>query len=164
MRIENKLNSIDEVRTISNLQDVNTDLITTLIGKKLGSGAYRAVYEHNWDDKWVIKVESNSTHCNLTEYILWDEIQGLCGNLSWVKEWFAPIQWISPNGKLLCMQKTSEFPKNKKLTRPKEIPAFFTDVKWENFGWIGNRFVCHDYGFLYKFIKYEKKIQKVKQW
>jgi len=57
------------------------------------------------------------------------------------------------------MQKTEEKP-NK--PRPKEIPDFFTDIKWDNFGWIGNKFVCHDYGFLYRFIKYENKMRKIK--
>jgi len=162
MRIQNNLNSIDEVHTLSKLQDVNTDLITTLLGEKLGSGTYRSVYKHNWDDNWVIKIEPNNTNCNETEYILWDEVQGLIGDLAWVKDWFAPIHWISPNGKILCMQRTYPYPKNKKLQRPDKIPSFFTDVKWGNFGWIGNKFVCHDYGFIYKFIKYENKMQKVK--
>jgi len=162
LRIQNNLNSIDEVNIITKLQDVNTDLITTLLGKKIGQGTYRTVYQHNWDKDYVIKIEPNNTECNMTEYILWDKIRGLKNELAWVKEWFAPVLWMSPNGKILCMQKTYEEPKNKKLERPKEIPAFFTDVRWVNFGWIGNRFVCHDYGFLYKFIKYEKKMQKLK--
>ena len=161
IRLQNNLNSINEVNTISKLQDVNTDLIITLLGKKIGSGECRAVYQHNWDKNWVIKVEPNNTECNTTEFMLWDEIRGLKNELAWVKDWFAPVIWMSPNGKILCMQKTSEYPKNKKLERPKEIPAFFTDVKWDNFGWIGNRFVCHDYGFLYKFIKYKKKMQRI---
>lgn len=163
IRLENNLNSIEEVSTLSKLQDVNTDLIITLLGKKIGSGVYRAVYEHNWDEDWVIKIEPNSTECNLTEFMLWDEIRGLKNELEWVKDWFAPVLWMSPNGKILCMQKTSEFPKNKKLERPREIPAFLSDVKRDNFGWIGNKFVCHDYGFIFKFIKYEKKMQKIKK-
>lgn len=162
IRLRNNLNSIDELHTISQFQDVNTDLIITLLGEKIGSGSYRAVYQHNWDDKWVIKIEPNSTDCNVTEFMLWDEVRGLKNKLAWVKEWFAPVLWMSPNGKILCMQKTAEYPKNKKLQRPTEVPAFFTDVKWSNFGWIGNKFVCHDYGFLYKFIKYENKMQKLK--
>lgn len=163
VRLENNLNSIEEVCTLSHLQDVNTDLILSLCGKKLGSGVYRAVYDYNFDDKYVIKIEPRSTECNITEYMLWDEINGLTNDLAWVKGWFAPVLWMSPNGKILVMEKTSEFPKNKKLERPKSVPAFFTDLKRDNWGWIGNRFVCHDYGFLYKFIKYEKKMQKIKK-
>ena len=162
-RLENNLNSIEEVSTISRLQDVNTDLILSLLGQKLGSGVYRSVYNYNLDDKYVIKIEPNATDSNISEYLLWDEIRGLCGDLEWVKEWFAPVKWMSPNGKILIMEKTFEYPKNKKLERPIEVPVFFTDLKRDNWGWIGNKFVCHDYGFLWKFIKYEKKMQKIKK-
>ena len=162
IRLENNLNSIEEVNIISKLQDVNTDLITTLIGKKLGQGTYRAVYQHNWDKDWVIKIEPNNTSSNISEYMLWDEIQGLINKLAWVKEWFALVLWMSPNGKILCMQKTSQEPKNRKLEIPDKVPAFLADVKLDNFGWIGNKFVCHDYGFLHKFIKYENKMQTIK--
>jgi|SRR6478736_9648002 len=158
VRLENKLNSIQEVSSLSLLQDINTDLILSLCGKKIGSGAYRTVYDYNLNDKYVIKLEPNATDCNISEYILWDEIQGLKGDLEWVKSWFAKVIWMSPNGKILVMEKTSENPKKE---RPREVPAFFTDLKYDNWGWIGNRFVCHDYGFLYKFIKYEKKMQKI---
>lgn len=162
IRLENNLNSIEQVATISKLQDVNTDLITSLLGQKLGEGCYRAVYQHNWSKDWVIKIEPNNTDSNVTEFMLWQEICGLRNQLAWVKEWFAPIYWMSPNGKILCMHKTAEEPKNSKLERPEEVPKFFSDVKWDNFGWIGNKFVCHDYAIAYKFIKYENKMQKIK--
>lgn len=157
-RLDNNLNSISEVFTLSQLQDVNTDLILSLCGKKLGAGVYRTVYEYNLDNRYVIKIEPNTTESNITEYLLWSEIKGLIGTLAWVKDWFAPILWMSPNGKILVMRKTEEKP-NKE--RPKSIPLFFTDLKRDNFGWIGNKFVCHDYGFFHKFIKYEKKMQTI---
>ncbi len=156
IRLTNRLNNVDEVSTLSQLQDVNTDLILTLCGEKLGSGSYRSVYEFNMNpNKMVVKVEPKSTDCNIAEFLLWDEIQGLKGNLAWVKEWFAPIHWCSPNGKVLIMERTKQLDKE----RPKKVPYFFTDVKADNFGWIGNKFVCHDYGFIHKFVKYEKKYQ-----
>lgn len=157
-RLYNNLNSIKEVCTISHLQDVNTDLILSLCGNKIGSGQFRYVYEYNLDSNYVIKIEPNNTESNITEHILWDEIKGLCGDLDWVSKWFAPVLWMSPNGKILVMQKTEEKPDKE---RPREIPAFFSDLKRDNFGWIGNRFVCHDYGMIFKFIKYEKKMQKI---
>lgn len=163
-RLENNLNSIKEISTISQLQDVNIDLILSLCGKKIGGGSHRSVYEYNFDNNYVIKIEPNSTDSNMTEYLLWKEIQGLTGELEWVKNWFAPVLWISPNAKILVMQRTYEESKirGKILERPKEVPEFFTDLKYDNWGWIGNKFVCHDYGFLYKFIKYTKKMQKIK--
>lgn len=156
IRLTNRLNNVDEVSTLSQLQDVNTDIILTLCGEKLGSGSYRSVYEFNMNpNKMVVKVEPKSTDCNIAEFLLWDEIQGLKGNLAWVKEWFAPIHWCSPNGKVLIMERTKQLDKE----RPKKVPYFFTDVKADNFGWIGKQFVCHDYGFIHKFVKYEKKYQ-----
>lgn len=157
-KLANNLNSLAELSTLSQLQDVNTDLILSLCGKKIGSGVYRTVYDYNLDDRYVIKLEPNNTDANIAEFILWDEIRGLSGDLKWVKDWFAPVLWISPNNKVLIMQKTEEKP-NKE--RPKKVPAFFTDLKRDNWGWLGNRFVCHDYGFLYKFIKYEKKFTTI---
>lgn len=157
LRLENRLNNIDEVATLSKLQDVNTDLITMICGEKIGSGAYRSVYEYNFNpNKMVVKIEPYSTDSNINEYQIWYEVQGLCGDLSWVKEWFAPIHYCSPNGKIIIMERTRQLDK----PLPEKVPWFFTDVKIDNFGWIGNRFVCHDYGFIHSFMKYDKKFKK----
>ena len=162
VRLSNDLNSTQEICSISNNQDVISDLISMICGKKIGSGSFRDVYGFNIDpNRWVVKIEPKNTDCNITEFLLWDEIQGLKGNLAWVKEWFAPIQWCSPNGKVIIMERTSKYPKTKTLQRPKKVPDFFMDIKSDNFGWIGDKFVCHDYGFINRFIKYEKKFRPV---
>ena len=158
MKLSNNLNNIEEVCNLFHLQDVNTDLILMMLGRKLGSGTYRSVYEYNMNPKLVVKIEPNSTECNITEFLLWDEIRELKGNLAWVKDWFAPVHYCSPNGKILIMEKTVKKDKEK----PKKVPHFMSDVKDNNFGWIGNKFVCHDYGFIYKFINYNKKLVNVK--
>ena len=160
-RLENRLNSITELCELSGSQDVNTDIILTLCGKKIGSGSSRSVYEFNMDPKkLVVKIEGETLHNpNLVEYWLWDEIRGLKGSLAWVKQWFAPIRFCSPNGRILIMERTSQ---DGKKERPNKIPEFFSDVHINNFGWLNGKFVCHDYGFLYKFVKYEKKFQNVK--
>lgn len=156
-RLENRLNSHYELNKILSYQDVTTDLILMICGEKIASGWFRDVYEFNFNPKkYVVKIERGNTDCNITEYLLWDEIQGLCNNLSWVKEWFAPILYCSPNGKILIMERTKELNRKK----PDKVPDFFTDVKESNFGWIGKRLVCHDYGFIYRFIKYSKVFKK----
>ena len=114
--------------------------------------------EGNLDEKYVIKIEPRNTNCNQVEYTLWEEIKGLTGDLAWVKDWFAPVKWISPNGRILLMQKTKE-DFNKEY--PEKIPKFMWDVKPDNFGWIGKNLVCHDYGQFYSFIEYSKKMKKV---
>ena len=55
------------------------------------------------------------------------------------------------------MQKTKETKKEK----PDKVPEFLWDVNEWNFGWIGDNYVCHDYGQFYGFIEYSKKMKKV---
>lgn len=162
MRLTNRLNSTEEIYTLSNLASVNTDIILMLCGEKIGSGATRAVYEYNMNPKkFVVKIEPlDINDCNLQEYLLWQEIKGLTGNLAWVKDWFAPVHYCSPNGKVLIMERTYP-PSQLTGNLPKKVPEFMSDIKLQNFGWIGKKFVCHDYGFIYKFIKYEKKFKVV---
>lgn len=156
---ENRLNNLDETHTIWKQQDLVTDLILSLCGEELGSGSFRKVYQYNPHPDYVIKLEYNNHNCNFTEAMLWNEIQHLKGTKAWVKDWFAPVDWISPNGRVLVMRKTEQRPKKKK---PEKVPSFLWDVKDDNFGWIGNKFVCHDYGQFYNFIEYKKTFKKAK--
>lgn len=160
MRLSNNLNDIVDTHNVLSWQDISTDMVLSLCGKNLGDGCIRSAYVYNLDDKYVIKLESGNSGHNLVEYLLWQEIKELQGDLEWVKTWFAPIKWISPNGKLLVMERTFEKPDKE---RPTTVPAFFTDLKRNNWGWIGNKFVCHDYAFICKFINYSSKMQKIKK-
>jgi hypothetical protein len=157
IRLENNINSVKELKNIYSNQDVISEIIISMVGERIGNGTYRSVYNYNLDDKYVIKLEKENTDCNIIEYTLWQEIQCLKGNLAWVKDWFAPVLWCSPNGKVLVMEKTKWVDGK---TPPQEVPDFFTDIKENNFGWIGSKFVCHDYGFLFRFVKYTKKFRK----
>lgn len=150
--------------------NVGIDAIMCLLGPKVGEGQFRAVYEHALDPTKVIKVEygherkevhdsvKNNSFCNVQEYLLYREIEGLKGSLSWVKDWFAPIHWISPSGHILCMERTFE---KENIKRPSKVPEFLLDVKSSNFGWIGDKFVCHDYANVSAMVKYERKMMKV---
>jgi len=158
IRLENKLNNLAETANLLTWQDASTDLVLCMLGKQLGEGVYRSVYEYNLDPKYVIKIEPRNTECNMSEYMLWDEIRGLKNELAWVKDWFAPIKYISPNGKILVMERAYEKPQKE---RPRKVPKFFSDCKRDNWGWIGNKFVCYDYGFLHRFIKYENKFKTI---
>ena len=158
MRLEDNLSDLQRVTDLLNIAPISLDFVTSMCGKHLGSGTYRSVFEYNLDEKYVIKIEPRNTNCNQVEYTLWEEIKGLTGDLAWVKDWFAPVKWISPNGRILLMQKTKE-DFNKEY--PEKIPKFMWDVKPDNFGWIGKNLVCHDYGQFYSFIEYSKKMKKV---
>lgn len=159
MVLEDTLLDIDRANSLLKIPSISLDLVTSLCGDFLGSGTFRSVFDYNLDNKYVIKIEPRNTNCNQTEYAIWDEVRWLKGDLAWVTKWFAPIKWISPNGRILVMQKTSKKPRKEK---PKKIPAFLWDVKEDNFGWIGNNYVCHDYGQFYNLIHYSKKMKKVK--
>ncbi|CAG5001882.1 hypothetical protein DYBT9275_02760 [Dyadobacter sp. CECT 9275] len=160
-------------RALIESHHVGVDLIMCILGRRISDGNFRAVYEHALDPTKVIKIEygfsRKDTHdcimqnsfCNIQEFLLWREIEGLTGKLKWVKNWFAPIEWISPSGHIMCMEKTEQLPDRK---RPGKIPEFLWDVKQENFGWIGDKFVCHDYAHVSALITYEKKFQKVKDY
>lgn len=155
--------TIAQTKNLLNLEPIAKDLTYCLLGEPIGSGVYRSVFANQLNQKEVIKIEIPSdklgnVFCNVQEYILWSEIKGLCGSLAWVKDWFAPVKWISPAGNILCMQRTCERPAKKK---PTKIPKFLWDVKEANFGWIGNNYVCHDYGSVHAFIEYRKTLKDV---
>ena len=159
--IEDNLFNMDEARKILASPVLSYDFIAAFLGKKLGSGCYRSVYDYNLgrDKDYVIKIEPGFSNCNHNEAQTWSEVSYFTGKLEWVKKWFAPVKWISPNGKVLCMEKT--IPEHKKLKRPDMVPAFLNDFKYDNFGWIGNDFVCHDYGQLWNMTNYTSKKIKV---
>jgi len=159
MKLEDRLDKIETICDLSRNVAVATDLITSLCGEHLATGAFREVYNYNLDHRYVVKIEPCNSNCNIVEYMIWDEVKGLINNSEWVKKWFAPVKWISPNGRILVMQKTKV---NHKKKKPEKIPAFLWDIKEENFGWIGNDFVCHDYGQFYNMIHYPKKMVKAK--
>lgn len=159
--IEDELLDAERANAMLKIPAVGYDFVTSLCGEHLGSGAFRSVFNYVLDDKYVIKVEPKNTNCNTIEYMMYNEIQHLSGDLEWVKKWFAPVKWISPNGRLLVMQKTKPHNNKTKKKRPCKIPKFLWDVKEENFGWIGNNYACHDYGQLYNLIDYSKKMVKI---
>lgn len=162
IRLSNRLNDIKELSAISQLESVNSDLIKMFIGKHIGSGYYRSVFEFNpRPDKYVVKIEHNDTNCNTNEFLIWEEVSWLVGDLAWVKDWFAPILYMSPNGKILIQERTSMYGSGGQ-EYPSEVPDFFSDVKLDNFGWLNKKFVCHDYGFINRFIKYNKRFRKAK--
>lgn len=159
MKLEDNLNDVKSTSDILGVAPIATDLVTSLCGKFLGSGSARSVFEYNLDPKYVIKVEPLNSNNNHVEFLIWEGVKYLQGELEWVKKWFAPVKWISPNGRLLVMEKTK--PHDYEKSRPKKIPKFLSDVKPNNFGWLGENYVCHDYAQFYNMIQYPKGMQKI---
>lgn len=117
------------------------DLWDIFIGKKLGSGAFRDVYDLKFfhgDTDAVLKVQRED-RCfdNILEYDFWwrasPELQ----------KWLAPCIYISKNGKFLVQVKVTEIsPKE----MPAKVPACLGDVYYSNWGKTKkNKIVCCDY-------------------
>lgn len=124
------------------LQETGDEFFNALCGKVLGKGMTRVVYELPiTNNEWCVKVEEGyDRHFqNNAEWMVWNAAQ----YVPWAKPWFAPCQWISPNGRVLVMRQTEPL-QRKQL--PEKVPYFFTDLKLENFGMLNGRIVCHDYG------------------
>lgn len=121
-------------------EHVEYDFFRMFCGERLGGGQGREVWSFGLDDKYVIKFEGGDhSFQNVLEWNLWNDAKEM-GNPD-VLKWLAPCDRISANGQILIMERTKPAKKY-----PDQIPAFFTDTKRNNFGMIGNRFVCHDYG------------------
>lgn len=140
------LNSTDfykKADLIRERPEVAMDALHLLLGKHLGTGAFRDVYEYAMDPKWVMKVQKNrDCHNNLIEHEIWRDVSYTDYN-----KWFAPCNWISDNGLILMQRKIIPLTYKDKNKIPKEIPYFFTDIKPDNFGWLGKQLVCHDYDY-----------------
>jgi hypothetical protein len=124
---------------MSDSSAVHREAFWLLANRKIGSGIARTVYDSQVLKGCVIKVEDTScSFQNVMEWQAWQRVSGT----DWAK-WFAPCKWISPSGTVLVMERTR--PASPKET-PGRLPVFLTDTKRENYGVLGKRFVCHDYG------------------
>jgi hypothetical protein len=112
-------------------------LVSILCDRQIGSGMSRTVYDSRVLEDYVIKFEETSgCFQNQLEWEIWH-------NVKYTKfaKWFAPCEWISDNGSVLIMKKTTPASKY-----PDKMPAFLTDFKKTNYGIYKNHLVCHDYG------------------
>lgn len=128
------------VDTVSHFQStLSKDVRDMLIGESIAYGAHRHVFNHASDATLVVKLEDIAKHFyNVNEWQAWERIR-----YTPFAKWFAPCVDISPCGTVLLMKKAKAVTAEE---LPKLVPAFFTDLKAENWGKLGKRFVCVDYG------------------
>lgn len=117
---------------------VSNEMIAFFLGKKLGSGQFRDVYELASDTTKVVKVDSRGTasFSNVMEWEIWRD----CPN-EWAK-WLAPCYSISFSGNVLIQARIEPL-----RAFPKRVPSFLTDIKRANWGLYKGRPVCCDYGY-----------------
>lgn len=121
---------------------ISRDLFDLVIGPQIGSGFGRLVFEYLPDKSKVIKVElKKESFQNVIEWETWEH----CKDTS-LRSFLAPCHSISGYGSILIQTRTLTPPKSFKW--PKRMPAFLCDFKHQNYGLIGRRLVCHDYGLL----------------
>lgn len=117
---------------------VEKDVFQMLCGERIAEGSAREVFECAYDDSLVVKIENGAqSFQNITEWQLWHDAQFHTA----ASKWLAPCEKISPCGLVLIQRKTKPA-----KSFPDRLPVWITDTKRSNFGRIGGRFVCHDYG------------------
>lgn len=117
------------------------DLVNAIFGERIGKGASRETFVYEPNPKYVIKLEDRGHWFqNIQEWNTWLEVKDTKH-----AKWFAPCQWISPTGTILLQERTTVVARR---DVPTKIPEYFTDLKLANFGWLGDNFVCHDYGII----------------
>ena len=118
---------------------VSLDFLDLFLGKNIGSGCARDVYLCRIDPSLVIKIEMGfESFQNILEWNFWTDVE----HNKEISKWLAPCEWISGAGTIL-IQKRVEPIRESEL--PKEIPAFLTDLKKDNFGILNKKFVSFDY-------------------
>lgn len=120
---------------------IHSEAFHMLKGEKIGSGMSRVVWSSPiWPD-CVIKIEDSVAHFqNVIEWETWQNVK----DTPYAK-WFAPCRWISHSGSILIMERTK--PAADK-SYPDRMPKFLCDFKKANYGMLGKRLVCHDYGLM----------------
>lgn len=131
------------------------ELLKAIGGERIGRGIYRDVYEVRDNPKYVIKIERKPGSGNFANACEWINY---CNNRDWHKlgPWLADCLTINKNGTVLIQRKV-EFRDRDKY--PDKIPSIFTDTKYQNFGWIGDRFVCCDYPY-FKVVGFGMRVAK----
>lgn len=115
------------------------DVANMVLGDLHGYGTTRAIYTHATDPTLMVKVETDAgSYNNIMEWEAWKSVKD-----TEFAKWFAPCVQISGAGLVLTMKKCTVATARE---LPRKVPAFFTDLKAENWGWYEDRFVCLDYG------------------
>lgn len=140
--------------------EVHDALSGLIFGDEIGRGAFRIAYEYPLDDSLIIKgaFDQRGIQSNIIEYKIWQDIQ-YADHLS---KWFAPVVGISANGRYLIMKKARMSEDTKEF--PDRIPHFFTDLKYQNYGFIGKQLVCVDYGSFVFSTGMTKRLVKADWW
>jgi len=130
------------------------EMLDMILGEYLGSGISRAVFVYKPDIRFVIKVEISSYSANILEWRTWHNFK----EDKRISKWLCPIKDISTHGLFLIQKRAKKIEDTSLL--PLKLPTFLSDIKSDNFGWIGKQLVMVDYTWLK--LKAETKLRTVK--
>lgn len=135
---------------------ISGDFLQLFAGDAIAAGSTRIVCK-GINNSTVIKFETCAKRFqNIMEWETWQIIKHTP-----FKRWFAPCIDISDNGAILIQ----EFCRDMELKElPEELPAFFCDIKKDNFGIYNDLVVCRDYGNSYLIDNGANKRMKKAEW
>lgn len=147
------------VSIIKNVKSVS-EFKKQYCGQHLGEGTHRDVYVFTKDHKWVVKIEKDMSDLQFINAMEWQ-------NWNWnlyfevLNKFLAPCLTISKCGRILIQRRAKREIDGGSSKYPTHLPNWITDIKRQNFGWIGKRFVCIDYPHL---INIQFRMRKAKYW
>lgn len=119
---------------------INAECRNLICGERLGGGQHREVFRHAFDLNLVVKIEAGTR--GFSNIIEWETYHAADAKL---QVWLCPCIAISPSGAVLIQRYASPIRANE---LPKRAPACLTDFKISNWGMLGDKPVCIDYGML----------------
>jgi hypothetical protein len=143
--------AIKQIFSLCELPPIGIDSCGFILGEFIGKGAYREVYNFPFKSNTVIKVAKDS-YANILEWEIWKSVKGTPN-----EKWFCPCLYMSREGYFLIQPKCKPLKDSDKL--PKNLPAFFDDVRRNNWGWYKGNLVCFDYQFIQKGIDYAMNVR-----
>lgn len=127
---------------------ITNDLLGSFLGTKIGYGISRDVYSIPLAPSLVAKVARTESEypigitANTQEYATWEALLMFPEH---ARQWFCPCRSISPHGTVLIMERADPIVRSQ---LPDKVPAYFTDLKLENWGMYKGKPVCIDYASL----------------
>ena len=131
-------------------------IVKQICGEQIGSGQFRDVYVLKDNPKYVVKIERDPSRGMFINVQEWTNF--INHRYTSIEKWLAPCEFINETGQIMVQRRVVH--KARKFY-PTTIPYVFTDLKLNNFGWIGKRFVACDYPL---FIYNNKKKTRYAKW
>lgn len=138
---------------------LSRELFHLVCGTYLGGGRGRDVYVYRLDARFVLKIENAAgSFQNVIEWETWDYAK----EDHEARKWLAPCHEISQCGRILIQERADT--NLAESAFPQKVPVWITDLKRANWGRIGKRLVCIDYGKMGCLLDFNRKLKRAEWW